>query len=270
LKEKELKELFISSLKTGHIKNNQIFPSPESSDLEMRIKEEGYFRNFDLVISIIERNQNNVVKFDSVKTYDNYLNLLMRRGLITQFAKKERCSTKCVRFYPIELKSDDDVLDKRLSNQVLNAILTFGRSIVVLDHGHSTTVVKRRILELVPATWIGYTGKDDHFEILSVFDRLIINSVFNISKASVAKFLVENGLSQATENDKIYRCLGMIERINQKLAFTQFYNENLGLAEEEVEFMLRLTMENIPLFPSKKGLKKLIADSINAKITEYF
>lgn len=64
----------------------------------------------------------------------------MRTALLSQFAKRERCRIDWIRFYPIEIKSDNDFLDERLINQVLNAILTFERSIIVLDERHTRKV----------------------------------------------------------------------------------------------------------------------------------
>ena len=60
----------------------------------------------------------------------------MRSGLYTKFALKEKCRIDSIEFYPIEIKSDQDSLDERLTHQVLNALLFFGRSIVVLDAKH--------------------------------------------------------------------------------------------------------------------------------------
>lgn len=53
MNEKELKSIFISSINSGHIQDS-IFPSPSSTevttdrDIEIRIKDEGYFRSFVL------------------------------------------------------------------------------------------------------------------------------------------------------------------------------------------------------------------------------
>ena len=55
MKESELKELFISSLKSGHIEGESDFLPRIDSNYELSIKEEGYFRNFDLVSAVRER-----------------------------------------------------------------------------------------------------------------------------------------------------------------------------------------------------------------------
>src|ERR671937_1036935 len=273
MNEKDLKQLFVSSVRSGHIKGNTatnysnnnnndyhtdddtslFFPTSANSDVDIRIKDEGYFRSFDLVIAVIDKRNNcnsSDIIYDSIEAYDNYLNILMRSGILTQFAKTERCRIDWIRFYPVEVKSDNDVLDERLPNQILNAILTFGRSVIVLDEKHSKRTKRQGILRLIPATIIGYTGKDDHFEILSVFDKLITNAIFNIQKRKLVKILVDNGIKNKT--DKIYRCIANIQRINQKLAFNQLYNENIVFVNEEIEFIQKLI--NIQTISEKKQL----------------
>jgi len=90
LNETKLKDLLVSSLESGRILNNNgdsiSFVNPGD---EIRIKNEAYFGQFDLVIAVLSR------------------------------TKKQ-----------FEFAS--------LSNQIINAILTFGRSIVVLDEKHVT------------------------------------------------------------------------------------------------------------------------------------
>jgi hypothetical protein len=246
VKEKDLKSLFISSIFSGHIKNN-IFPQMSGNiNRELKIKDEGYFRNFDLVIAIIEKRYDSVIKYHSNETYDNYYNILMRENLLKQFSLKEKCRIDWIRFYPIEIKSDNDILDERLRNQILNAILTFGRSVLILDEGHSR--------------------KDDSFEVLSVFDRLVTNGPFNISKRGLARLLIDNGMED-TKPEKIYRCLSQIQRINQKLAFNEFYDEKMKFAKDEIEFIKKLT--GIDTISDRKQLEVLIEQTTNSKITDY-
>ena len=85
----------------------------------------------------MEKHNESDIRYDSIRSFDNYFNILTRTGLLAQFAKAEKCRIDWIRFYPVELKSDDDALDERLPNQILNAILTFGRSLLVLDEKHS-------------------------------------------------------------------------------------------------------------------------------------
>lgn len=233
---------------------------------EIKIKEEGYFRNFDLVIAIIEKRYDSTIKYHSNETCDNYYNILMRDSLLKQFSIKEKCRIDWIRFYPIEIKSDNDVLDERLPNQILNAILTFGRSVLVLDERHSRKTKLNRTYRLLPTTIIGYTGKDDSFEVLSVFDRLVTNGLFNISKRGLVRLLINNGMGD-TKPEKIYRCLSQIQRINQKLAFNEFYDEKMKFGKNEIEFIKKLI--GIDTFSDRRQIEELIEQTTNSKITDY-
>ena len=235
-------------------------------DRELKIKDEGYFRNFDLVIAIIEKRYDSAIKYHSNETFDKYYNILMRENLLKQFSLNEKCRIDWIRFYPIEIKSDNDILDERLPNQIINAILTFGRSVLILDEGHSRKTKLNRTLRLLPTTIIGYTGRDDRFEVLSVFDRLVTNGLFNISKRGLVRLLINNGMGD-TKPEKIYRCLSQIQRINQKLAFNEFYDEKMKFGKDEIEFIKKLI--GIDTFSERRQLEELIEQTTNSKITDY-
>lgn len=275
----ELKKLFKSSVKNGHINNNHLLPFLNSQTHEIKIKEEGYFRNFDLVIALINKEnkqkKTNYEYFDL--EYDIQHNILMRSQQFTEFSKLEKCRIENITFIPVEIKSDNDVLDERLPNQILNAILTFGRSYLVIDKKY---VLNRnlQILKLLPTTIIGYSGKEDYFEILSIFNRCIMNGIFNIPKRSFMKLLINNNISnKISEMVKIYHSLITLEQINQKLVFNYLFRseeENLDfdfLLNEEIDFLKQFY--NFSTLPSektnKKQIKKLIKDSRNYLITDF-
>jgi hypothetical protein len=274
----ELKKLFKSSVKNGHINNNHLIPFLNSHTHEIKIKEEGYFRNFDLVIALINKENKpkkiNWKYFDL--EYDIQHNILMRSQQFTEFSKLEKCSIENITFIPVEIKSDNDVLDERLPNQILNAILTFGRSYLVIDKKY---VLNRnlQILKLLPTTIIGYSGKEDYFEILSIFNRCIMNGIFNIPKRSFMKLLINNNITnKISEMVKIYHSLITLEQINQKLVFNYLFRseENLDLdflLKEERDFLKQFY--NFSTLPSektkKKQIKKLIKDSRNYLITDF-
>jgi len=231
MNEIKLKDLFVSSLESGHVVNNNGYSvSIASPEDEIRIKNEGYFGQFDLVIAILHRHS----KGYEDRKQKNLHNILMRTSQFTQIAKSEKCSIDSISFYPVELKSNCDTLDGRLPNQILNAILTFGRSIVVLDEKHVNRA-SIKYLRLLPATIIGYTGRDNYFRILSLFERLVDTSMFNLPKRRFVNTLYDNGILEGA--DKIYRRLSNLERINQKIVFNQVYNSNTGFLEEEIEFL---------------------------------
>src|ERR671931_2309161 len=288
MNEKDLKQLFVSSVRSGHIKGNTatnysnnnnndyhtdddtslFFPKSANSDVDIRIKDEGYFRSFDLVIAVIDKRNNcnsSDIIYDSIEAYDNYVNILMRSGILTQFAKTERCRIDWIRFYPVEVKSDNDVLDERLPNQILNAILTFGRSVIVLDEKHSQRLKRQRMLNLIPSTIIGYTGQDDYFDLLSVFDKLVTNAMFNIQKRRLARILLENGVTEKL--DKVYQSITNIQRLNQKLAFGELYDDRVIFLKEEIEFLRRLM--DLEVRSEKKQVAYLVKETKNNKITDY-
>ena len=183
MNEKQLKDLFVSSLESSHIfdiKNREF--SLLKSDSEYRVRNEGYFGQFDLVIAVINKNNNS--KYCDSELTKTYNDILMRTGQLTEVARAEKCAIDCISLYPVELKSNCDILDGRLPNQIMNGILTFGRSIVVLDKKHVNRA-PLKFLRLLPATIIGYTGLEDHFRVLSVFDRDINTGMFNLSKKSM-------------------------------------------------------------------------------------
>ncbi len=274
----ELKKLFKSSVKNGHINNNHLLPFLNSQTHEIKIKEEGYFRNFDLVIALINKENKpkniNYKYFDL--EYDIQNNILMRSQQFTEFSKLEKCRIENITFIPVEIKSDNDVLDERLPNQILNAILTFGRSYLVIDKKY---VLNRnlQILKLLPTTIIGYSGKEDYFEILSIFNRCIMNGIFNFPKRSFMKLLINNNITnKISEMVKIYNSLITLEQINQKLVFNYLFRseENLDLdflLKEERDFLKQFY--NFSTFPSektnKKQIKNLIKNSRNYLITDF-
>jgi hypothetical protein len=252
MNERELKSLFCSSLRSNHVKNNDLIPTSE-----IRIVEEANFRSFDLLIAAVTKEP------DYIHDYGQYNNILARTQLLEQFARHEKCRIDCIRFYPVEIKSDDDVLDERLPKQIIDAILAFGLSILVLDKNHSK--LARSFGKFLPTTLICYTGIDDRFEVVSRFDHLISSGVLNLKKTILAKVL-----EGSKTGSKAYSRLVALERIFQKIIFNQLYFENLGMTELELEFLQMITGIKPPS-PSQemKKLSKLIKETGNVKMTDY-
>jgi hypothetical protein len=269
MKEKTLKELFISSLRSGHIDYISSSIPRVNTNYEVTIKEEGYFRNFDLVIALRQKFSvgSKEPRNDYLDLSDERLNIVMRSGLFTKFALKEKCRIDSIAFYPVEIKSDQDALDERLTHQVLNALLFFGRSIVVLGTKHSSAKQLRNICKYLPATFIGYTGQDDHFKVISSFDRFINTNIYFLRKRSLARLLVNNGV-EIERIHRIYRCLENIQRINQKIAFSQLnFHDDAVLLPEELEFINKLV--DITMISTKRAAEKLVKNSLNTKITDF-
>lgn len=249
MNERELKSLFCSSLKSNHVKNNDLIPTSE-----IRIVQEAHCRSFDLLIATLTKEPDR-------HDYGHYDNILVRTQLLKHFARQEKCRIDCIRFYPVEVKSDDDVLDERLPKQIIDAILAFGLSILVLDKNHSK--VARGLGKFLPTTLICYTGIDDHFEVVSRFDRFVSCGVLNLKKTILAK-----ALEGSNTGSKAYSRLVALEHIFQKIIFNQLYFENLGMTERELEFLQMIT-DIRPPSQEKKRLSQLIKETANAKMTDY-
>lgn len=264
MNESELKDTFVSSIESGHIIDsiggNLPFTNPEA---EIRIKSEGYFGQFDLVLAVLQRN--NIKAYQSTEHIGTYYEILMRTGQLTEIARTEKCRIDHISLYPVELKSNCDTLDGRLPNQIMNGILTFGRSIVVLDkkHVHKDSL---KFLRLLPATIIGYTGIKDRFRVLSVFDRNINTGIFNLSKRKFTKTLIDNGVVNGV--DRIYLRLLTLQRISQKLVFNELYNSNPGFLKEEIEFLRQFsTIKSAMTY--RKQIASCIQESEYKKMTDY-
>jgi hypothetical protein len=162
----------------------------------------------------------------------------------------------------VELKSDDDVIDERLPNQIINSILTFGLSVLVLDKNHAKKI-KSSALKFLPATVVCYTGAEDYFEVVSTFDRFISRGIFSFNKSTLAKMLLQKEASSMA-----YSRLSTIQRIFQKIAFNQMYSENLGLTEEELQFMQTIVELRLPS-DGRKRVANLIKETKNAKLTDF-
>ena len=265
MNESELKDLFVSSIESGHIfdsKNRNLpFTNPNN---KIRIRSEGYFGQFDLVITILNKGNKDEICQNSDEV-DAYHNVLMRTGQLAEIVRAEKCRIDRISFYPVELKSSCDVLDVRLPNQIMNGILTFGKSIVVLDKKHINRA-SLKFLRLLPATIVGYTGTKDFFRILSVFDRNINTGMFNLSKRRFAKALGENGIVEGIE--RIYGRLHTLERINQKLVFNELYNSNPGFLKEEIEFLRQFSSIKTAM-TYRKQILSFVKESENDKISNY-
>jgi hypothetical protein len=61
-----------------------------------------------------------------------------------------------------------------------------------LDKKHSERAKLRGILNLKPASIIGYTGREDYFEVLSVFRRFITTGMIGLDKKRLVKLLRAN------------------------------------------------------------------------------
>ena len=96
MNEKELKELFISSLKSGHIVGESDCLPRIDSNYELSIKEEGYFRNFDLVVAVRERlcSGRSSFRIKSSESSTDHLNIVMRARIIYKICPKGKMQNR--------------------------------------------------------------------------------------------------------------------------------------------------------------------------------
>jgi len=247
LNEKELKVLFCKALASGHVKGNDLIPT---QDCRLRIIEEAHLRSFDLLIAAIGGTDEN--------SDINYGNIAQRTQLLEQVARAEKCRIDHIRFFPVEIKSDEDVLDERLPNQILDAILTFGLSILVLDKGHSDKA--KKLSKLIPATTICYTGEEDFFEVVSRFRRFVSGGVLGVNRTALARMLGD-------ASARTYSRLARLQNILEKLAFNQLFFEN-SLTDEELEFLNAIVDIALPPRESSR-ITKLILETSHRGITDY-
>ena len=70
---------------------------------------EYYFRSFDLVVIRILKGENPGPSFLGMQEMLGLENLLVRNNLLNHCARAEKSRVERIQFYPVELKSDDDV-----------------------------------------------------------------------------------------------------------------------------------------------------------------
>jgi hypothetical protein len=249
MNEKRLKVLFCSGLRNGHIKGPELIPTNRG---EIRIIEEAHFRSFDLLIACIVRSEE--------KAHVNNDAVLARTQLIELLCKSEKCMIEQIRFFPVELKSDDDTLDERLPNQIIDGILTFGMSVVVLDKNHSRKA--KNLGKFLPANIVCYTGREDYFEVSSTFDRHIEAGMFSFRKHILARLLGDTSA-------KTFSRLIILQRVLEKIAFNQLYFDTPGLTVQELEFLQELAGMPIPS-DRRERLRRLIRETANTRLTEYY
>ena len=134
----------------------------------------------------------------------------------------------------------------------------------MLDKKHCERAKLKGILNLIPANIIAYTGREDYFEVLSVFRRFVTTTILEINKTRLVRLLSENRIDS---NSGVYNCFENIQRIYQKLVFSQLYDQDPGFAKDELEFIQKLG--DIKRLPEKKHVRELIKQTSNIKITNY-
>ena len=266
MNEKELKDRFIDFVKNNN--NHNFFKCGDTSNNIIEIRNEGLNKKFDFILAMIKPKELNTkkIKNKSIEIDADVKGIFFRNQLLKSISEKYKIKIQNIIIYPIEIKSDKDKLDERLANQIIEAILIFGRSIVVLDNDHSIRIKKNGLNKIVPSTIIGYSDEKKTFILLNDYKRVYSDSLLNIDKINLIKTL-ENSKVDVNYND-LYRNLRNIQNINQKLIYNKIFNCDLALFEDEIQFIKNFSGINQKI-SLKKEIIKLVKESKNYKITEF-
>lgn len=260
MREKELKYRFWHAVKSGKVANNENSALPISDEFtELHVIEEVFFRSFDLLIASVSRSKPNA------DPESNMAKILTRTKLFHQVALKQKCRIDQLQFFPIELKSDEDILDARLGRQVATALFTFGNSVVVLDQKHSKKVEQCTLWKALPST-IVTCSESNQFKVFSTPEILPNASPFRFDKRAVARALVRS--NNPGSADKLTRRLNLLQLILQKIAFNQCYLPSvLGLDRSESEFLEHILTAQT--YSTRNRVEDLVRQTSNRLLTDF-
>ena len=141
MNEIELKNKFIKYIKSNNIASSFLSQNFKPNNV-IEIKNEALNKKFDLILALIKTKEikTNEIKDKYIEIDEDIKSIFFRNILHQSISKKYKIKIQNLILCPIEIKSDKDKLDKRLANQIIEAILTFGRSIIILDTKHSKKI----------------------------------------------------------------------------------------------------------------------------------
>lgn len=269
MNEIELKYKFIQFLKDKHTNEDILISNNKNITKLFEIKNEALGKKFDLLIALVKTSKIKQcnIKTKTIEIDDNLKNIFTRNYLLKEISNKYKINILDLTIYPIEIKSDKDNLNERLANQIIDAILIFGRSILVLGEKHSSKIIKSGLGKILPSTIIGYNNKDQKFFLINRYSRVYSDSLLNISKKSLLRTLKRSNI--AVNHSKLYRNLKNFQAINQKLIFNQIFNTEEFLFEQELKFIESFSQLDIHPLSVKKEIIKSINETKNHKLTEF-
>jgi hypothetical protein len=267
MNEIELKNRFIDFLKNNN-DHNFFSKCGGISNNIIEIRNEGLNKKFDFILAMIKPKEVNTKKIRnrSIEIDADLKGIFFRNQLLKSISEKYKIKIQNLIIYPIEIKSDKDKLDERLANQIIEAILIFGRSIIILDNDHAIKIKKNGLNKIIPSTIIGYSNEKKTFFLLNDYKRIYSDSLLNIDKINLIKTL-ENSKVDINYND-LYRNLRNIQNINQKLIYNKIFNYNLSFFDDEIQFIKNFSDINQKI-SLKKEIIRLVRESKNYKITEF-
>ena len=251
---------FASSFLSQNFKPNNV----------IEIKNEALNKKFDLVLALIKTKEikTNEIKDKYIEIDEDIKSIFFRNLLHQSISNKYKIKIQNLILCPIEIKSDKDKLDKRLANQIIEAILTFGRSIIILDTKHSKKIKNNEFFKIIPSTILEYVIEGEEFVILNKYNRIFSDSLLNINKINLIRTLERSNIVDINYNN-LYRNLRNIQKINQKLIYNQIFNYNsFSLFDDEIKFIKDFSCINQRI-SLKKEIINLVKESKNYKITEF-
>lgn len=267
MNELQLKLSFLDFLQANP--NNNFFGNHgDKSQQYIEIRNEALNRKFDFVLAVIRESSHRPkeIRKNTIEVDDDLKNIYARGNLLKTISQKHKIKIQNMVIYPIEIKSNKDKLDERLGNQVIDAILSFGRSYVILDTKHCQHMKKNGLKKILPSTIIGYQDTDNKFVIINRFSKVFSDSLLNINRINLIRTIEKSG--PEINISRLHKNLRTLQTINQKLIYNQIFISELSLQEDELKFMEELARINQKI-NMKKEILKTIKQFTDYKITDF-
>ncbi|HKR73570.1 MAG TPA: hypothetical protein VJR94_05610 [Candidatus Nitrosocosmicus sp.] len=267
MNELQLKVKFLEFLQTN-ADHNFFGKQGQNSQHFIEIRNEALNRKFDFVLAVIRESTHKPkeIRKSTIEIDDDLKNIYSRGSLLKTISQKHKIKIQNLVIYPVEIKSNKDKLDERLGNQVIDAILSFGRSFVILDSKHCQHMKKNGLRKILPCTIIGYQETENKFVIVNRFNRVFSDSLLNVNKMNLIRSLERSGTKINTS--RLHRNLRALQIINQKLIYDQIFFSEQSFQEDELRFMEELATINHHI-NMKKEVLKTIKHFTNYKITDF-
>jgi len=270
MNEKELKEKFIDFL--GKNPGNNFFLVDKFKSYRViETKNEAIGKKFDFILAVLKEKEVKVKRITkkTIEIDDDIKGIFFRNQLLKSIAEKYQIKIQNLIVLPVEIKSNQDKLDERLASQIIDAILIFGRSYLVLDYKHYLTIKKSGLYRILPSTIVGYSEEKDDFVLLKKHNKVYTDSLLNINKHNLIKTL-ENCNADINYHN-LHRNLKSLQAINQKLIYNQIFNKDSVLFEHEIQFIRNLSnLSQNRVDTLKKEIINSIKETKNHKLTDFF
>ena len=256
MNEIELKNRFLDFLDLNP-KNDFFGNTSNRNEKYIEIKNEALNRKFDFILAACKTKNHKVkdIRNRTIEMDDDLKNIFVRKMLLKTISESYKINIQKISIYPIEIKSNKDKLDNRLANQVIEAILSFGRSIVILDSKHASKITKNGLEKILPSTLIGYSDETDEFAVINRHDRVYSDSLLNINKLTLIKILEKTDCN--INLTRLYNNLRRLQSIHQKLIYNQIFKDEHYLLEDEVAFVKELSTINQKINVKKEIIKTI-------------